>query len=135
MRMRAVVMACALTFAAAAGAMAQSSVPGPGMKDGVVAEVDSAAGVVKLQDGRMYRVASGTELVFNGVPVPRQFTGQAVDPDPGGGQRSVMSYVETLQNGKTYTTFDQSPDHDGDTTDVYIVPEGHYFFMGKREEW
>jgi len=70
MKMRAVVMACALTFAAAAGAMAQSSVPGPGMKDGVVAEVDSAAGVVKLQDGRMYRVASGTELVFKGVPVP-----------------------------------------------------------------
>ena len=70
MKMRAVVMAWALTFAAAAGAMAQSSVPGPGMRDGVVAEVDSAAGVVKLQDGRMYRVASGTELVFKGVPVP-----------------------------------------------------------------
>jgi len=67
MKMRAVVMAWALTFAAAAGAMAQSSVPGPGMRDGVVAEVDSAAGVVKLQDGRMYRVASGTELVFKGV--------------------------------------------------------------------
>ena len=68
MKMRAVVMAWALTFAAAAGAMAQSSVPGPGMRDGVVAEVDSAAGVVKLQDGRMYRVQPGTELVFKGYP-------------------------------------------------------------------
>ncbi len=70
MRVRAVVTACALTFAAATGAMAQSSVPSPGAKDGVVAEVDGAAGVIKLQDGRMYRVASGTELVFKGQPVP-----------------------------------------------------------------
>jgi len=70
MRVRSVVTACALTLAVATGAMAQSSVPGPGMQDGVVAEVDSAAGVVKLQDGRMYRVASGTEIVVKGEPVP-----------------------------------------------------------------
>jgi signal peptidase I len=74
------------------------------------------------------------QVFINGVPVPRQFTGQTIDPDPHGGQRSVMTYVETLQNGKTYTTFDQSPDHDGDTTDVYIVPEGQYFFMGDNRD-
>jgi len=53
----------------ATGAMAQSSVPGPGVKDGVVAEVDSTAGVLKLQDGRMYRVGQGAELVFKGNPI------------------------------------------------------------------
>ena len=32
--------------------------------------VDTANGVVKLEDGRMYRVQPGTELVFKGYPTP-----------------------------------------------------------------
>ena len=70
MKLRSVAMAWALTLAVATGAMAQSSVPNPGMQDGVVAQVDTQAGVVKLQDGRMYRVEAGTELVFKGYPTP-----------------------------------------------------------------
>jgi len=70
MKLRSVAMAWALTLAVATGVMAQSSVPNPGMRDGVVAEVDTQAGVVKLQDGRMYRVEPGTELVFKGYPTP-----------------------------------------------------------------
>jgi hypothetical protein len=69
MRMRAVVMACALTLTAATAAMAQSDVPGPGMQDGIVAKVDTAAGVVKLEDGRMYRQQAGTEFVAKGNPI------------------------------------------------------------------
>ena len=56
MTVRSVVAAGALVLAVATSAMAQSGVPGPGMQDGVVAQVDTAASVVKLQDGRMYRV-------------------------------------------------------------------------------
>ena len=70
MTMRALMMAVALVLAVATGAMAQASVPGPGQQDGVVAQVDAAAGVVKLQDGRMYRVEKGTEIVMKGNPVP-----------------------------------------------------------------
>jgi len=70
MKLRSVTAAWALTLAVATGAMAQSSVPDPGMKDGVVAQVDAQAGVVKLQDGRMYRVEPGTELVYKGYPTP-----------------------------------------------------------------
>ena len=69
MRVRSVMMACALTLAVVTGAMAQSSVPGPGVKDGIVAAVDSTAGVLKLQDGRMYRVGQGAELVYKGNPI------------------------------------------------------------------
>ena len=69
MRVRSVVTAVALTLGAATGAAAQSSVPSPGQKDGVVAQVDTAAGVIQLQDGRMYRVAPGVELVSKGNPV------------------------------------------------------------------
>ena len=68
MGVREVVTACALTLAMTTGAMAQSSVPAPGMQDGVVAQVDSAAGIVTLQDGRMFRVHPTTELVVKGNP-------------------------------------------------------------------
>jgi hypothetical protein len=68
MTVRAVAMAFALTLTAATAAMAQSDVPGPGMQDGVVAQVDAANGVVKLEDGRMYRVGPGTEFVSKGYP-------------------------------------------------------------------
>lgn len=69
MQVRSVAIACALALAVTTGAMAQSSVPGPGQQDGVVAQIDGAAGVVKLQDGRMYRVVGGTEIVAKGSPV------------------------------------------------------------------
>jgi len=63
-------MACALTLTTAMAAMAQSSVPSVGMQDGVVAGVDTAASVVKLQDGRMFRLKPGAEIVYKGYPTP-----------------------------------------------------------------
>ena len=70
MTVRAVAMACVLTLGVVTAAMAQSDVPGPGMEDGIVAQVDTAAGVVKLEDGRAYRVERGTEFVVKGQPTP-----------------------------------------------------------------
>jgi hypothetical protein len=63
-------MAAVFTLTVATSALAQSDVPGPGMQDGIVAEVDTAAGVVKLDDGRMYRLKPGAELVYRGSPTP-----------------------------------------------------------------
>ena len=68
MKVRSLAMAVALTLTAATAAMAQSDVPAPGQEDGVVSQVDTANGVVKLEDGRMYRVQPGTEFVFKGYP-------------------------------------------------------------------
>jgi hypothetical protein len=70
MRLRSVAAAIVLTLTAATAAMAQSDVPGPGMQDGVVASIDTAAGVVRLEDGRMYRQGPGTEFVYKGYPTP-----------------------------------------------------------------
>lgn len=72
------------------------------------------------------------QVFVNGVPIPRQLVGPTEDPGAPG--LTVMQYQETMSNGKTYMTFDQSPDHDGDTTDVFMVPEGHYFFMGDNRD-
>ena len=69
MQVRSVVTACALARVGTTTAMAPASVPGPGMRDGVVAQVDAAAGVVKLQDGRMYRVPASGEVIHKGNPI------------------------------------------------------------------
>ena len=61
-------MALAFTLTVATAARAQSDVPGPGVQDGIVAGVDTAASVVKLEDGRMYRLKAGSELVYKGHP-------------------------------------------------------------------
>jgi hypothetical protein len=68
MRVRPVAMGLMLTLTAATAAMAQSDVPGPGMEDGIVAQIDTTAHVVRLEDGRMFREQAGTEFVSKGYP-------------------------------------------------------------------
>jgi hypothetical protein len=101
MRVRSAVMAVALTLTAATAAMAQSDVPGPGMEDGIVAQVDSAARVVKLEDGRMYRVEPGTELVFKGYPTPLSALQPGSYITISGGQQVILrggQYVKGVEN-------------------------------------
>ena len=49
-------------------ARAQSDVSG--LQDGIVAEADTAAGVVTLEDGRRFRRKPGTEIVYKGYWIP-----------------------------------------------------------------
>jgi signal peptidase I len=51
--------------------------------------------------------------------------------DPG---QDVPVFRETLDNGVTYDTLDQSPVSRGDNTREFIVPEGHYFMMGDNRD-
>jgi signal peptidase I len=72
------------------------------------------------------------EVRVNGQPLPRQLTGPGVDHDAPG--RPVARVIETASNGKGYVTFSGSADGDGDNTDVYVVPEAMYFFMGDNRD-
>jgi len=61
-------MAVAFTLTVATSARAQSDVSG--LQDGIVAEADTAAGVVTLEDGRRFRRKPGTEIVYKGYWIP-----------------------------------------------------------------
>ena len=101
MRVRAVMMACALTLTAATAAMAQSDMPAPGMQDGIVAQVDTAAGVVKLEDGRMYRQQAGTEFVAKGNPTSLDALQPGTYVTISGAQPVIVrdgGYVESTEN-------------------------------------
>ncbi|MET0294799.1 MAG: signal peptidase I [Phenylobacterium sp.] len=76
----------------------------------------------------------GGVLHINGRAVPRQFVGkEPVETEFG--TMEFTRYRETLDDGKSYITYDR-PDRDphANYTGVYVVPEGHYFFMGDNRE-
>lgn len=73
-------------------------------------------------------------LHINGQAIPKQPDGSFTSDyrlDPGA---DVPVFRETLDNGKIYDTLDQSPDSRGDNTREFVVPEGHYFFMGDNRD-
>jgi len=69
-------------------------------------------------------------LHINGKPVERVKDGEWVDDD---GIR-YDRYRETLPNGVSYITLDREPDGPEDNTQVYEVPEGHFFMMGDNRD-
>ena len=67
---------------------------------------------------------------INGVPIKRQRQGEfTLKNSP----VVVPIFVETLPNGVSYETLDQGVNV-GDNTEVFEVPEGHYFMMGDNRD-
>jgi signal peptidase I len=73
-------------------------------------------------------------LYLNGQQVPRVPLGTVREDSGYGFMHDVTRYRETLPGGKTYVTNDFGPTGDLDNTDVYVVPEGHYFMMGDNRD-
>jgi signal peptidase I len=73
-------------------------------------------------------------LYLNNVQVPRQYLGVTKEDSGYGFVRDVMKYRETLPGGKSYTTNDFGTDGELDNTDVFVVPQDHYFMMGDNRD-
>ncbi len=70
-------------------------------------------------------------LHINGEPVQMDL----VDGDPNSPSRSrVLHYRETLPNGVSYEIRDSLNGGPLDNTPEFVVPEGHYFFMGDNRD-
>jgi signal peptidase I len=54
--------------------------------------------------------------------------------DQSGRERHTARYMETLPNGVTYPVLDLVNEGIGDNTEVYRVPEGHFFMMGDNRD-
>jgi signal peptidase I len=80
---------------------------------------------IQVRNGRLY---------INGQLVPREAVGmKTVNADEGGGT-AMMEYIETLPGGIMHPIYEESDDQPLDNTEVYTVPEDHYFFMGDNRD-
>ena len=70
-------------------------------------------GVLRINDVAVNRVRKGFATASDGYNVIR-----------------FAVYQETLPNGKSYLIQERSDDDVLDNTNVFLVPEGHYFMMG-----
>ena len=68
----------------------------------------------------------------NGAPLRQQVLGPTVDPDQP--TRSVIAIRETLPDGRSYRIMREADEREGETTGVYRVPEGQYFFLGDNRD-
>ena len=100
--------------------------------------------------GETIQVRSGV-LHIDGVPVERDRIGEFAEPlnsraslrceqraVDARGRRTCLkgAYQETLPNGRSYLTLNANDDRTSrsDNTQQYVVPEGHYFFMGDNRD-
>jgi signal peptidase I len=73
-------------------------------------------------------------LHINGEAVKKERVDDFVMRDPAGRERHMARYMETLPNGVTYPVLDLINEGIGDNTEMYKVPQGHFFMMGDNRD-
>ena len=73
-------------------------------------------------------------LHINGQAVKKEETEDFVLHDPSGRERHLARFLETLPNGVTYPVLDLVKEGIGDNTEIYKVPENHFFMMGDNRD-
>ena len=79
---------------------------------------------IQMKDGVLY---------INDMAVPKVKVEDYIDTSTGE-PRNVPRYRETLPNGVSYDVLDRDAEGNLDNTQVFVVPEGHYFMMGDNRD-
>lgn len=100
--------------------------------------------MIQVREGQLYingEAAERTRIADFLMPVSPNSPCRFVDPsrerevagDDGTTLCAYPRYRETLPDGKSYDVIDQT-DSLADTTEVFLVPEDHYFVMGDNRD-
>jgi len=73
-------------------------------------------------------------LHINGEAIEKVKVDDYLVTESDGRVRQMARYKETLPNGVSYPVLDLVDDGFGDNTEVYKVPEGHFFMMGDNRD-
>lgn len=80
---------------------------------------------VQVMNGRLY---------INGNLIERRFIRREKTVDRFGQEAELSLYEETLPGGKTHLIYEAGDNGPLDNTAEYVVPAGHYFFMGDNRD-
>lgn len=80
---------------------------------------------VQMRAGRLY---------INGEMIDRESLGMKKVKDEFRGDIVMHEYIETLPGGVSHHIYEEADDRPLDNTQLFVIPEGHFFVMGDNRD-